>query len=272
MDRARLLLCAFALAALFASPASAALFEDDFEDESGGDPLNAADWDVNDSDGAGTDMTVDVSDEGADTNWASFEFSVSAGNDDWGRSKTDDEWSVDAYGSLVWAIDFRVQSGTKSTLVVPFLFDTGALTNGDEADGFKQAELAIVVEYEDGWATLWRDGVSQTSLRNGQNELFEPDMDNHYTQELTVTLDDTNIAASLLGTDDNGDQDTYTATLAHELDTSTAGHFGMRVDNENGTDAKVAQFDNVLLTPEPATLAFLALGAILTLARRRRRA
>lgn len=54
-------LVAAALAVLLALPASAApLFQDTFEAQSDGDPLDAAKWDVNDSDGSGTNITVDV--------------------------------------------------------------------------------------------------------------------------------------------------------------------------------------------------------------------
>lgn len=271
--RAREWLVALGLAAVWAAPAAGLGLYDDFEGQAGDDPLAPDKWNVGDSDGTAGDVTVDVSDEGALTNWASFEFSGAAGNDDWARAWTDRTWSILDDGPLVWSMDFRVKSGTNSTVVVPGQFDTTSITDGDQADGFKEADVAVTVEYEDGWATLWVDGIAWAALRDAGGDLFEPLMANTFVQTLTLALDNVNAYASLWGTYDGDSYDAYTASYAHGLaDLSAAGYFGMRVDNEFGADAKVLQFDNARVIPEPLTVAGLVMGvgAVATYLRRRR--
>ncbi len=270
MDRARLLLCAFALAALFATPASAALFEDDFEDDSDGDPLDDTIWDVAKSD---ADVAITVSDEGTDTHWAEISFGANSDNDDWGRARSDGAWDIDDDGPFTWTVDFRLTdaNGT-SVIVVPFFFDT-APSDGDD---WSNTDLSVIVQYGTGTAGIAKGNIVQAALWDNPTDknTFAPGLSNDYTQELTVTLDATTISASLEGTDDQSSTTTYSRSYNYGsgVSTDTDGRFGIMLDDGQGEGAKVAQFDNVLLTPEPATLAFLALGAILTLARRRRRA
>ncbi len=276
--RAREWLVAIGLAAVWSAPAAGLGLYDDFEGQAGGEPLAPDKWNVGDSDGTAGDVTVDISDEGALTNWASFEFSGAAGNDDWARAWTDRTWSILDDGPLVWSMDFRVASGNDTTVLVPVLFDTDT-SDGDVTDGFEEADVAVTVQFgtdtnAPSGTTLWVNGVGWAALRDDGDDLFEPLMANTFVHTLTLTLDDVNAYASLSGTYDGSSYGTYTASYAHGLaDLSAAGYFGMRVDNFNGADAKVLQFDNARVIPEPVTMAGLVMGvgALATYLRRRRK-
>lgn len=249
-------------------PAAAALFSDDFEDESDGDALNSADWRVLTST---SEVSVNVLTVSAD-NWAAFKFTGSAANTDIGRAWTQSTWRIDNDGPLTWKIDFQMAAGTKSTTAVPFVFDTD--WNDDSADDnkyYKDTDVCVTVIYADSGAVanIYLDGVAWGTFRDSGGNLFAPDPSDDTIYALAMTLNDTKAIGEIRERDDAG-ATIYTAEVAHGLTLSTPGHLGMQVHNLNGADAKTIQYDNVLLMPEPATAALIGLGGLLVgLARRR---
>ncbi len=249
-------------------PAAAALFSDDFEDESDGDALNSADWRVLAST---SKVSVNVLTVSAD-NWAAFKFTGSAANTDTGRAWTRSTWRIDNDGPLTWKIDFQMAAGTRSTTVVPFVFDTD--WNDEVAANnkfYKNTDVSVTVIYaaDGAVANLNLFNISEVSFRDSGSNLFEPSPDDRTIYALTMTLDDTKAIGEIKERDDAG-ATIYTAEVAHGLTLSTPGHLGMQVHNLNGADAKTIQYDNVLLTPEPATAVLIGLGGLIVgLARRR---
>jgi len=259
-------LCACLCVAL---PAAAALFSDDFEDESHGDPLDPADWRVLETTG---EVSVGVLTAGA-TNWAGFEFTSSAANSDTARAWTQDTWRIDTDGPLTWRIDFQMAAGTRSTTLVPFVFDTD--WNDESAAAgkyYKNTDVNVTVIYADSGAVANINlfNIAQVSFRDSGGNLFEPDPGDTTVYTLSMTLDDT-VAGGEIRARDQANPPTYTAQAAHGLTLSTPGHLGMQVHNLNGADAKTVRYDNVVLTPEPTTVALVAAGGLMLALGRRRR-
>ena len=249
-------------------PAAAALFSDDFEDESNGDPLNATDWKVLAST---SEVSVNVLTVGSN-NWAAFDFTSSAANNDIGRAWTQSTWRIDNDGPLTWHIDFQMAAGTRSTIAVPFVFDTD--WDDDSAASnkyYKDTDVCVAVHYADSGAVanIYIDGVAPATFEDSSDNWFAPSPGDNTIYTLTMTLDDTKASGEIKERDDAG-ATIYTAEYAHGLTLSTPGHLGMQVHNLNGADAKTIQYDNVLLMPEPATAALIGLGGLIVgLARRR---
>ena len=251
-------------------PAAAALFSDDFEDESNGDPLNATDWKVLAST---SEVSVNVLTVGSN-NWAAFDFTSSAANNDIGRAWTQSTWRIDNDGPLTWHIDFQMAAGTRSTIAVPFVFDTD--WDDDSAANnmyYKDTDVCVTVYYHaassDAVANIYIDGVGWATFRDVDTNKFAPSPDDRTIYALTMTLDGTN-ASGEIKERDSVNPTIYTAEYAHGLDLSEPGHCGMQAYNKNGSDAKTVQYDNVLLMPEPATAVLIGLGGLIVgLARRR---
>jgi len=269
MPRITRLLLVLGVSLVCVPPASGApLFEDTFEDESAGDPLNATDWKVSEST---SEVSVKVA-EVSSNNWAAFDFTSSAANTDIGRAWTQSTWRIDNDGPLTWEIDFQMAAGTRSTIAVPFVFDTD--WDDDSAASnkyYKDTDVCVTVYYADDGAVanIYIDGVAWGTFRDSSSNLFEPSPDDRTIYALTMTLNDTKAIGEIKERDDD-EATIYTAEYAHGLTLSTPGHCGMQAYNNNGADAKTIQYDNVLLTPEPATAVLIGLGGLIVgLARRR---
>jgi len=233
---------------LLSVPAYGALFSDSFSGADGS-ALDASNWNVTTD-----DFTVQQSD-----GWAVFSSSTNNFNDH-GTALTDDAWDPDDY-TLTWSIDFKSTGGHMPRLDA-FLFDSPA------------GVLKVYGRYGDNSAFVIEDakGVA-TILRSNAGSKFQPASGNAYTQSLTVVLGASDITATLSGTTDGTNYTDYYRTVAHYLDTATSseGYFGMKVWYGSAGESTSVSFDNALLTPEPATLALMGLGAagILWVSRRR---
>jgi hypothetical protein len=267
MNRIHLVLLTLGLCGLVAAAARADLFEDDFEGATG--PLDAGKWTVR------TDGKVTVGQAGG---WASFNFAGDAGNNDTARAWTQNTWRIDTDGPLTWQIDFQMAAGTRSTTLVPFVFDTDW---DDEAAAdnkyYKDTDVNVAVHYMDSSAVANINlfHVAWVSFKDSEDNLFGPAPGDTTIYTLVMTLNDTDAMGAIRERDDLS-ATVYTAQVAHDLTLSVPGHLGMQVHNNNGADAKTICYDNAHLIPSPVSVCLAAQGLLavggLEFLRRRRRA
>jgi len=251
MSRTCLFLCAIASCLVFALPASAALFEDAF---SGTGALDSSAWTV-------TISHASVSVQQA-SGWAAFAITSGAGSSDGATAMTQDAWAPGSSLTLTWEVKFK-SAGTGTPEVWPFLFTSDA------------GNLKVYLRFDSGTAAaLYVDAYY--ALKNGSNQSILLSSGNTYEQTLTVTIDDTDVSATLHATNNGTTYDDYSKTLTHGLALTgvwshDAANFGMRVENGTTNESKTVSFDYAILTPEPATLGLMATGFVAFIALRRRR-
>ena len=154
---------------------------------------------------------------------------------------------------------------------MPFVFDTD--WNDESATSnkyYKNTDMNVTVIYADNGAVanISLFNIPMVSFRDGGNNLFAPGPSDDTIYTLTLTLDDTNVIGDIRARDEVNPT-VYTAQISHGLTLSTPAHLGMQVHNLNGADAKTVRYDNVLLMPETATLALLAVGGLVVAMGRR---
>jgi len=270
MPRTAAFFCWLCVSLACALPAAAALFSDDFQDESDGDALDPADWRVLETT---SEVSVGVRTAGPG-HWAAFQFTANAASTDTARAWSRNTWRIDNDGPLTWTIDFRMAAGTRSTTVVPFVFDTD--WNDESAAGnkyYKNTDVNVTVLYAGSGAVANINlfNIAAVAFRDGHGNLFAPGPGDNTIYTLTLMLDDTDAIGDIRARDEV-DPTVYTAQTAHGLTPGAPGHAGMQVHNLNGADAKTVWYDNVLVTPEPVTVALVAAGGLfVALGRRCRR-
>ena len=274
MNRVHLALLTLALSCLVAAAARADLFEDDFEGESNGDPLNADDWRVRETT---SQVSASVRTVGTN-NWAAFDFTSSAASTDTARAWTQNTWRIDTDGPLTWQIDFQMAAGTDSTTLVPFVFDTDWDDESAAANKYyKNTDVNVAVHYMDSSAVANINlfNSPETSFMDSGSNLFGPAPGDNTIYTLVMTLNDTDAIGAIRARDDVG-ATVYTAQVAHDLTLSSPGHLGMQVHNLNGDDTKTIRYDNVNVIPVPVSAVLAAQGLLavggLEFLRRRRRA
>ncbi len=262
MPRITPLLLVPVVCAVCVSPASGTLFLEDTFDGTG--PLDPLKWTVTES-----AACVSVGRVGGVAQMSLTEDCVVH---DYGQAMSVDDWTPPAVGSLDWSADFRKSSiGADKPMLEPLRFESPA------------GSISVCLIYGSMHAVLYifeDDGSIGTTvaLRDAPvtGNLFEPGTGNNYWQYLSVDLAAEDVSATLSGTHDGEDYEQYCATVTDytnyfDLEKSRQGNFGMLTEAKvQGGIAQAAEFDNVLLTPEPATAVLIGLGGLIVgLARRR---
>jgi len=242
-------------------PASGApLFEDDFDGTDG--DLDTGEWTVTNS-AAGVSV-------GRVGGVGAMSLTDACVQGDYGQAMSVKDWTPPAAGSLVWSADFR-KSGIEADkpMLEPFRFESPA---GSISVCLIYGSMhAVLYIFDDDGSIGWT-----AALRDSSNNLFAPATGNNHWQYLSVDLAAEDVSATLSGTHDGQDYEQYCATVTDytnyfDLEKSRKGNFGMLTEAKvQGGIAQAAEFDNVLLLPEPATAVLLGLGGLLAgLARRR---
>ena len=260
MPRISPLLLVPVVCAVCVSPASGTPFLEDTFDGTG--PLDPLKWTVSES---ATCVSV-----GRVGGVAEMSLTAACVQGDYGKAMSVAHWAPPAVGSLDWSVDFRKSSvGVDKPMLEPLHFESPA------------GSISVRLTYGSLHATLYifrADGsIGWTAaLRDSSNNLFAPATGNNYWQSVEVSLTDSDVSATVSGTTDGTNWTSYSATVEDytdyfDLEKSRQGTFGMLTEAKvQGGIAQAAEFDNVLLMPEPATAALIGLGGLIVgLARRR---
>jgi len=262
MPRISPLLLVPVVCAVCVSPASGTPFLEDTFDGTG--PLDPLKWTVTES---ATCVSV-----GRVGGVAEMSLTAACAQGDCGKAMSVAHWAPPAVGSLDWSAGFRKSSvGADKPMLEPLRFESPA------------GSISVRLIYGSLHATLYvfeADGSIGTTmaLRDApvSGNLFAPGTGNNYWQSVEVSLTDSDVSATVSGTTDGTNWTSYSATVEDytdyfDLEKSRQGTFGMLTEAKvQGGIAQAAEFDNVLLLPEPATAVLIGLGGLLVgLARRR---
>jgi hypothetical protein len=264
MPRITRLLLVLGASLVCVPPASGAiLFEDTFD---GTGELNALKWTVTES---GAENVVNV---GRVSDVAQMSLTINCVRYDYGQAMSVEDWTPPAVGSLDWSAGFRKSSvGADKPMLEPFRFESPA------------GSISVRLIYGSMQAVLYifkaNGGIGTTAaLRDApvSGNLFEPGTGNNYWQSVEVSLTDSDVSATVSGTTDGTNWTSYSATVEDytnyfDLEKSRKGNFGMLTEAyTKGGEAQAAEYDDVLLLPEPATAVLIGLGGLIVgLARRR---